>query len=478
MVSSEMVPLAKTGGLADVTGALANELVWGGENEVIVFLPYYAQIKEKPEKEITKGEVIVGTEKEAYSIFSLNRPAGARVFLVGHATYFNREGFYGTPAGDYADNDQRFIFFQKAVLASLKKIKFKPDIIHSHDWQSALIPVYLRTFYRGDPFFSRTKVVFTVHNLAYQGLFSRERFPLTSLDWTLFNLHALEFYGQANFLKGGLVFSDAITTVSVRYSQEIQTKEFGCGLEGVLKERAEVLYGIMNGLDYQLWNPEKDNLLKFNYTRPNLEEKWKNKELLQKENGLVSDRRTPLIGMVTRLADQKGLDITSQIMEEIFSQEAQMIILGTGDERYHRLLTDMAGRFKGKLSLHLKFDNTLAHRIYAGSDIFLMPSQYEPCGLGQLISLRYGTIPLVREVGGLADSVLDFTLDKEKGNGFTFREYRASVLLEKIKEALDLFKTKPGTWKKLMERGMAQDFSWKNSTAKYLELYRQLLKAK
>jgi starch synthase len=285
----------------------------------------------------------------------------------------------------------------------------------------------------------------------------------------------LEFYGKTNFLKGGLVFSDAVTTVSERYSHEIQTEEFGCGLEGALREKAGVLYGILNGIDYEDWNPERDSLIKFNYSYNNLEDKWKNKEYLERQTGLAPERTVPLIGMVGRLVDQKGLDILSEILDDVFKIDLQMIILGTGIPKYHELLKNFSDKFKDRLSLHIKFDNSLAHQIYAGSDIFLMPSRFEPCGLGQMISFRYGTIPLVRETGGLADTVIDVVRDAEKGNGFSFSEYSGRALLEKIQDACSFFRSKGEAWRRLMERGMAIDFSWRNSTGKYLDLYRKLL---
>ncbi|MCM8800481.1 MAG: glycogen synthase GlgA [Candidatus Omnitrophica bacterium] len=452
MCASEVVPFAKTGGLADVLGALPlalEEL----DQQIILVMPKYKVISDaKFNIQSLKGNIL-------YSTIGKN----IKVYFIKHQKYFNRDGLYQDKKGDYKDNLDRFAYYCRATLALIKKIDFKPDIIHCHDWQSALIPVYLKNLYKDDPFYKNTKTVLTIHNLGYQGLFPKEEFPKLGLSWELFNMDMLEFYGKINILKGGIVFSDLISTVSQTYSKEIQTKEFGFGLEGVLGKRKDSLFGILNGLDYSIWNPQNDKFITTNYSLNNLEDKYKNKRELQKICNLPLKKEIPLLGIVSRLAQQKGFDILLEAMEEIAKMEIQMVILGVGDLKYHQLLQDIARRFPKILSLHLKFDDPLAHKIYAGSDIFLMPSRYEPCGLGQMISLKYGTIPLVFKTGGLADTV------NEK-NGFVFENYTKEDLLKTIKQAIDTFKNKE-RWLMLMRNAMQCNFSWFESAKRYIQLY-------
>ncbi len=441
-VASEVVPFAKTGGLADVTGALPIALEKQGQ-EVIVAMPRYKCIA------LGKLKPVIGKN--------------IRVYFIENDAFFNRDGLYGDKKGDYKDNLQRFSYFCGRTLELLKEINFKTDIIHVHDWQAALIPVYLKAKYSRDPFYKDTKTLLTVHNIGYQGLFAKGHFPGLGLDKSYFGIEGLEFYGKINLLKGGLLFSDKINTVSPTYSRQIQVKEFAFGLEGVLHKRRADLSGILNGLDYSLWNPEKDDLIRKRYSSNDLEAKYVNKEQLQELCRFPKKKNLPLLGIVSRLAGQKGFDILAKCLPDICRMQLQFVILGTGDLEYHKILQRAAKNCPKAISLHLKFDNTLAHKIYAGADIFLMPSSYEPCGLGQMIALRYGTLPLVFKTGGLADTV-------NKDNGFIFDDYTKDGLLGAIDGAVRTFKDK-NKWCGLMKRAMQCNFSWEESAKKYLELY-------
>ncbi len=452
MVSSEVVPFSKTGGLADVVGSLPLAIDKLGV-DIRVVTPRYKSVK------------IYGNEARLDD--------DVPVYFIEDEGYFMRDNLYGDKAGDYPDNLERFAFFSKKVLEILKDLDFKPDIIHCNDWQTALIPAYLKTILKDDPFYAGIKTVFTIHNIGYQGLFPKEEFPETGLGWDLFSIDGLEFYGKVNILKGGLVFSDIITTVSPTYAREIQTKEFGYGLDGVLAQRKDLIFGIVNGVDYDEWNPSRDKELQYHFSPTKIDGKDKEKIALQREGGLKEDVNAPLIGIISRLADQKGLDIISQIIEPLLDMKVQLILLGTGDEKYHILFERMKRKHPKKASIHLKFDAVLAKKIYAGSDMFLMPSRYEPCGLGQLISLRYGTIPIVRKTGGLADTIIEYNPKTGEGNGFVFERYDADELFGTIRRAVDLYKDK-GTWRKLVLKAMKCDFSWEGSAKKYIELYKKI----
>lgn len=451
-IASEMVPFAKTGGLADVAGALPLVLEQLGQ-EVIIALPRYKAVQNSEFKiQKLKGDI-------SYTVIGKN----TKVYFIENDAYFNRDGLYQDKTGDYKDNLERFSYFNRRALELLKELEFKPDIIHLHDWQSALVAVYLKTIYSNDNFYKNIKTLLTIHNIGYQGLFPKEQFSKLSLDQSLFNLEGLEFYGQINVLKGGIVFCDIINTVSPTYSKEIQTKEFGFGLEGILHKRSDSVFGILNGLDYSIWNPQNDKFIACNYSVCNLEEKYKNKKDLQKFCKLPTRNDVPLLGIVSRLAQQKGFDILAEAMERICKMQLQLVILGTGDLKYHLLLEGTAKACPKVMRVYLKFDDPLAHKIYAGSDIFLMPSRYEPCGLGQMISLKYGTIPLVFKTGGLADTV-------NQDNGFVFDKYSASDLLETIKKAIETYASSK-KWKDLMRNAMQCNFSWEESAKKYIELY-------
>lgn len=474
-VAPEMAPFAKTGGLADVAGTLPKEIQALG-HEVICFLPKYKKVDSNqwPLKTVMdRLQIPIGSEVETGRVHGYSDPSGVKVYFIDQPEFFSRDELYGTPMGDYPDNDHRFVFFQRGVLEALRKLGYKIDVIHCHDWQTGLIATYLKTLYANDPFFAKTKSVFTIHNLAYQGNFPPDSLPITGLSWNEFKLERLEFYGKVSFLKGGLVYADALTTVSPRYSKEIQTKEYGCGMEGVLQTRKEDLVGIFNGIDPKEWDPESDPDIPAHFSLKKLEGKAANKAALQKENHFKVDPKIPLFGIVTRLADQKGLDILSVSIEGMMKRGIQLVLLGTGDEKYHHLLQDLAKKHPHQLGAHILFDPRMAKRIYAGSDVFLMPSRYEPCGLGQLISYRFGTVPLVRATGGLADTVHDFNLKTGEGTGFVFKEYEAKKFLETVDRALQVFKD-PKLWFKLMKNGMKSDFSWRASAKQYVALYEKV----
>jgi starch synthase len=453
MVASEVVPFAKTGGLADVAGALPLALEKQGQ-DVIIIMPGYKAAHNLKTPAIKNFQ-------EGVSFATIGK--NIRVYFIDNENYFGRDQLYGEKTGDYKDNLERFSYFCKKALELLKTIKFKPDIVHCHDWQSALAPVYLKNTLVDDLFFKDTKTVFTIHNIGYQGLFAKEELPKTGLDWGVFNSDMLEYYDKINILKGGIVFSDMINTVSDTYSKEIQTKEFGFGMEGILNKRKADLFGIINGLDYSIWDPGTDNKIAENYSAKDLAGKKAAKADLQKLSKLPVKSTVPLFGIVSRLAQQKGFDILAEGIDAICKMDLQLVILGTGDQKYHDVLEAMVKKYPKVISLHIKFDDALAHKIYAGSDIFLMPSKYEPCGLGQMISLRYGTVPLVYKTGGLADTVDD-------KNGYVFDKYSKDELIKTIKKAVKDFKAQK-EWKELMLRGMKCNFSWSAQSKKYIELY-------
>ncbi len=452
LCASEVVPFAKTGGLADVAGALPLALEEKNQ-DVIIIMPRYKSIQE--------GKFKINRLKPDISYSILGQ--GIKVYFIENEKYFNRDNLYTDKNGDYPDNLDRFNYYCRRTLELLKEINFKPDIIHVHDWQAALIPVYLKTTYALEPFYKNTKTVLTIHNIGYQGLFPKDEFPKLGLDWSLFNMERLEFYGKVNLLKGGIVFSDLISTVSPTYSKEIQTKEFGFGLEGILFKRKKSLFGILNGLDYSIWNPETDKFIAANFSAGNTSAKAKDKEDLQRFCSLPLKKDIPFFGIVSRLAEQKGFDILAEAIDDICNLNLQLVILGTGDIKYHVLLQEIVKKYPEVISLHLKFDDSLAHKIYAGSDIFLMPSKYEPCGLGQMISLKYATIPLVFKTGGLADTV-------NKDNGFVFEQYEKEILFGTIKGAMRSFQDRK-KWERLMHSAMACNFSWNESAAGYIRLY-------
>lgn len=449
--ASEALPHAKTGGLADVIGALPVFLRKMGLR-VSVVMPRY------------RG--MTGSKKDTLTI-TVDKPLKVDVYeqddflFVDHPPFFDRDGLYGTEQGDYEDNCERYTLFCKAVVAIGKNFGF--DILHCHDWQSGLVPLYAKT--QTIPL----KTVFTIHNLGYQGRFPAATFPLLDIDKRYFTPDGIEYYGDINFLKAGIVYADRVTTVSENYAREIQSPELGFGLDGVLRSRQRDLGGIINGIDYAVWNPQTDTLIPHPYV--DFTGKQQNKLCFAQECDLTCDR--PVIGMVSRIADQKGFNLIIKIFDDIMKLGFNFILLGVGDEAYHRKLKQFEQVYPTRVSINLKFDERLAHRIYAGSDFFLMPSQYEPCGLGQLISLKYGSVPIVRRTGGLADTVTEFDPAGQTGNGFVFSEYSPDALLDSLSRAYQTFGDR-NMFMSLSERCMKYDFSWNESAKKYIHLYESM----
>ncbi len=448
--SSEVVPFQMTGGLADVAGSLPAAMASLGV-ETLIMMPKY------------RGVAI--SEKQI--------APNVRARFIENEAYFNRAGLYGNDRGDYPDNLQRFSFFCHGALEAAKREGFHPDIVHAHDWQTALLPVLLKIKKASDPFFRDVKSVLTVHNLAYQGLFPHKQYGLLGLDPSLYSIDGFEFYGKINLLKAGLLYADAVTTVSPTYAKEIQTRQFGFGLEGVINKRSKNLHGILNGLDTALWDPSGDKQISAAYSSTDLSGKKACKAELQKICGFEPDSSIPIFAMVTRLAEQKGLDTLSEAADKFLSKNVQFVLLGEGDRVYHTTFGNIGKRHPKKSYINLGFDAVKAHTIYAGADFFLMPSYFEPCGLGQMISMRYGTLPIVRNVGGLADTVKDLTALPEQGNGFVFDEKSPSMLLDAIDRALKLYEDRV-RFEKAKKRAMEQDFSWGSSAKKYMGVYESL----
>lgn len=483
IVSPEVYPYAKTGGLADVAGALPKALASLG-NDVKVVMPKYGTIDgEKYNLAVEMPEVIVnfsGTRLKGV-VKKANFPTtNIPVYFIQRGDFFDRPELYGEKGKDYSDNALRYAFFSMATLWMLRGIDWHPDIIVCNEWQSAFIPIYLRNleFFRKDPFYNTIKILFTIHNLAYQGLFSPNILEQTGLDWSLFSMNGLEFYGQVNLMKGGIFYSDAVSTVSKQYARGICTHQLGCGLDGVLLYRKNDLYGIMNGIDYSVWNPETDKLIPAHYSPKSLEGKEICKTYLQKISNFPQKKDIPLIGIISRLVDQKGLDIIVEAMNEIMKYDLQMVLLGTGEPKYHKVLSAFQEQYPAKFRASLTFDNLLAHQIEAGADFFLMPSNYEPCGLNQLYSLKYGTVPIVRKTGGLADSIENVTaaaLRKGTATGFVFTKYSSTELVKAIKRAINFYNNDKENFKKLMLIGMNKDFSWDKSAKEYMKLFHTLI---
>jgi len=476
LVASEAVPFAKTGGLGDVVGALPAALRQLGV-EVRVLLPYYGMVKHGKVPTTCAAENLEASWGPLRLAFNVRTPASPDYpfYFVEKDEFFERSQLYGIPRGDYFDNLERFTFFCSTVLPVCQALNFRPHLIHCHDWQTALMPVYLKHRWAQEETLAGVRSLLTLHNLAFQGLFPKEKFPLLGLDRSLFCIDGLEYYDQINLLKGGILCADAVNTVSPRYSQEIQTPEFGYGLEGVLRTRAADLSGILNGVDYQEWSPERDRLLPATYTSKNLAGKARNKEALMEAFGLDRDlAAAPLLGMISRLADQKGFDLVAEALPQLMARKVMVVILGTGEEKYHRWLAGEAPKYPGKLGVKIDFNNELAHLIEAGADMFLMPSRFEPCGLNQMYSLKYGTVPIVRETGGLADTVSQVDPATGRGTGFLFTDDNSQAFLKAIHTALAAFENKK-LWQKIMRNGMSQDFSWKKSAQAYLDLYNRLV---
>lgn len=468
--ASEGVPFSKTGGLADVVGALPRALAALG-HQVSVYLPRYRQTKLADAATVVRSVTVPFDDKHRFpSVLTAGNPGGIRFYFVEYPPYFDREALYGTPTGDYPDNAERFALFSRAVLEASKIIGV-PQIFHCHDWQSALIPVLLRTVYAEDPALRDAGTVFTIHNMGYQGLFPPDTLPLLMLPWDLFTMSKMEFFGQVNFLKGALAYADFITTVSRKYSQEIQTAEYGFGLEGVLRDRAATVTGILNGVDYEEWSPQSDTFTVAKYSPQDLSGKAKSKQDLLATFGITNaEPRLPVIGMVSRFAAQKGFDLIAQIADRLAREEMIIVALGAGDKPYEELFRRLSKQFPNKIAVKVAYDNAVAHKIEAGADMFLMPSRYEPCGLNQIYSLKYGTVPIVRATGGLDDTIEPWDARAGKGTGFKFTDYTGEALLLTIKQALEAFRDQT-SWQVLMRNGMSKDFSWNASAREYGKVY-------
>ena len=471
--ASECVPFSKTGGLADVVGALPKALAGLGHS-VSVYLPKYKQTKLTDARTVLPSVTIPFDDQYRFcSILDGGKLDGVQFYFIDYPPFFHRDALYGTPAGDYPDNAERFALYCRAVLEA-SKILGPPDIFHCHDWQSALIPVLLRSSYADDPVFQNVGTVFTIHNIGYQGLFPPDTLPLLMLSWDLFTIDKMEFWGKVNFLKGALVFADYITTVSKKYSQEIQTPEFGFGLDGVLLARSSTVSGILNGVDYDEWSPEKDKFIAQPYSPASLQSKQVCKRDLLQQFGIAdADANQAMIGIVSRFAAQKGFDLIAEIADDLAALPLIVTALGSGDKKYEDLFRKLNKQHPDKIAVKIGYDNPLAHKIEAGTDMFLMPSRYEPSGLNQMYSLKYGTIPVVRATGGLDDTIEPWNSTTGQGTGFKFSNYSSVALLTSIREALQAFRDKVG-WKKLMLNGMSKDFSWNASAREYVKVYERL----
>ena len=474
--ASECVPFVKTGGLADVCGALPKEFdksYW----DVRVVLPNYSCIPEEYRNKfeyvthfyMSAGEYIqdkyVGVLKYEYQ--------GITYYFIDNEEYFNSI----LPYGDVRYDIEKFTFFDKAVLSMLPLIDFQPQIIHCHDWQTGLIPVYLKNEFQGNPFFWGMKSVMTIHNLKFQGVWDIKTMKnLSGLSDGLFSADKLEFKKDANMLKGGLVYADYITTVSDTYAKEIQSAYYGEGLEGLLSARHFDMQGIVNGIDYEVYNPQTDPKIYTNYSSEDFRtKKWKNKVKLQEDLGLTVDKKKYMIGLISRLTDQKGLDLVDRVIEGIIDEHTQLVIIGTGEERYENMFRHFAWKYGDKISANICYSDDLAHKLYAAADAFLMPSRFEPCGLTQLISYRYGTVPIVRETGGLKDTVMPFNEYENTGTGFSFTNYNADEMLNTINYSKQVYFDKKRQWNQMVDRGIQADYSWKKSTGRYMNVYDYLI---
>lgn len=467
-ISAEVVPFSKTGGLADVAYALPKALM-AEDVEVRVMTPrnFHLKLIEVDEEHLFHTEVEVGWRKQYLGV-SYTHHKDLDFYFLDNEYYFRREGVYG----DF-DDGERYSFFCRAALEALKGIDYEPDIIHINDWHTAMIPLMLKKHYGHLDKFKDIKTVFTIHNLRYQGVFDHQVMgELLNLDDSEFNSGALEFFGNINFMKGAINFSDAVTTVSHTYAEEIKEPFFGENLHDLIKSQSDKLHGILNGIDYGIFDPETDPNIEQHYSYKNSSKKSVNKQAIQKEMGLKRTKQ-PVVAMITRLTDQKGLDLVERIIEEMLSLDMQLIVLGTGVEKYENMLNHFAYHYEN-CAVHIGFSEALAHRIYAGSDMFLMPSLFEPCGLSQLISQRYGTVPIVRETGGLKDTVQPYNKYTKEGTGFSFETYNAHEMLFALKRALELYDNKKD-WRELVKRVMQLDNSWRQSALAYKNLYQSLL---
>jgi starch synthase len=474
MVTPEANPFARSGGLAEVISSLSSALSRLG-HEVKVVMPLYRQVRESEHSLNFTGHTLsipLTWKTLSAEIYQASLNSQLDFYFIGQDALFNREGLYGTEYGDFEDNAERFIFFSRAVVEMIEALELEVDICHCQEWQTGLVPVYFRTLYHDRPSLQRLPVLYTVHNVGHQGVFSSYDLPLTGLGWELFSPKALEFYGKINFMKGGLVFADLLSTVSSKYREEILTAEYGFRLEGVFQERAHELFGIVEGVDYHRWDPALDPFLAASYDRNNLEGKTACKAALLRRFGLEISRDRPLLGMTTRLLDRKGIDLVENILDDLMKFDVGFVLQGTGEERHHYLLQEINRKYQRNMGLFIGYGEELAHQIIAGADIFLMPSRYEPCGLDQLYCLRYGTIPVVRATGGLDETIQAYDPKTGKGSGFKFNGYTLAEFLGAVQQALDLYKNQKA-WRKLMLNNMKVDFSWDQVAPKYVDLYRR-----
>ena len=473
--ASECVPYAKTGGLADVVGALPPELVKLG-HQVTVYLPLYPQVRKHLPTELVRVIRSLTIPFDSYNRFAAivdgGKHAGVQYYFVDCPELFDRPELYGPKGGEYPDNAERFALFSRAVVEATKQLGV-PSIFHVHDWQATLIPVYLRTLYYYDPLFQSTSCVLTIHNAGYQGWFPPSTTQRLLFPWDLFTMDKLEHFDTFNFLKGGLVYSDILTTVSRKYATEIQTSEFGNNLENVLTRRSADLRGILNGVDYSEWNPATDKNLIANFTPADLTGKDACRNDLLKTFGLKPvANSTPVLGIVSRLATQKGFDLVAQIAAALDERDLAIVVLGSGEGVYERFFRNWAAARPDRVAVHIGYSDKIAHHIEAGADIFLMPSRYEPCGLNQIYSLKYGTVPVVRATGGLDDTIEEWNPEKLTGTGFKFEGYLASSFLDAVDRALAAY-AKPASWHRLMLNGMAKEYSWTIAAKEYVAVYEE-----
>ena len=474
-VTSEAVPYAKTGGLGDVAGALPKALEQLG-CEVKLFIPKYYLVEESKYDlhynwEVGEIPIRIGTHTRSVHLYQTVLPgSGVEVNLIDCPHYFHRDQIYT----DGFDEDERFILFSKAVIETLQRFKWAPDVIHCNDWPTGLLPLFLKDNYGWDKLFSQTATLFTIHNIGYQGRFSTEAIKKGAIrDKLFFPGSPIEYEGDVSFMKTAIMYSEVINTVSKTYAGEILTHEYGAGMENVLQQRKDDLYGIINGVDYSSWDPEKDKIIPYTYSLNNLEGKEKNKQYLLEKMKLKYSSTIPLIGIVSRMVAQKGFDLLEEASADLMKLDAQWIILGSGEEKYEEMFRDLQQKYPGKVSVYIGFNNEMSHLIEAGADMFLMPSHYEPCGLNQIYSLKYGTVPIVRKTGGLADTVInwDDSVEEQNGNGFSFDNYDSWELFDAVKKAIGTYHQK-NTWNKIVSNGMKESFSWEDSGRKYLNLFK------
>jgi starch synthase len=479
MITPEATPFAQTGGLGEVLSALPAALVGLGV-EVDVLIPKYRGINQENYPGLKDTgvniEVTLNAKSVSAGLWELKDRRGVRYLFLECDPYYDRENLYGTSDADYEDNAERFVFLTRAAIEMVIARKIRYEIFHSHDWQASLTPVYLRTLYAGEPLLENSAAVTTIHNLGYQGIFWHLDMPLVGVGWEFFTPKHMEFHGKVNFLKSGIVFADEVNTVSKGYRNEILTPEFGFGLEGILQEKGDSLSGILNGVDYNIWNPSTDSLITSPYSPEDLSGKSRCKSDLQKVSGLEVRQDVPVIAMVSRLSQQKGIDILAGAFPALMERDVQVVLLGTGEARFQSLFHEFTRQYPGKVGTFLSYDYGMAHKIFAGADILLVPSRYEPCGLNQLYALKYGTVPIVRATGGLTDTVEEFDLKDEIGTGFKFVAESPQALTSTILRSLEVYTDHSDAWRRLMIRGMMKDFSWKRSAKEYLLLYRKAIK--